>query len=123
MPLHFEPRLPNYHIDKDDLDIAFNEMFKDLDTDEQNILSKKAAQMSIFLKSPERIKTIVSDIVKHFDNHLLPSGMKAMIVTPDRHACIQYKNEIDKLKPSNASKVVISTSLMMNLNLKKMEYG
>ena len=119
LPLHFEPRLPNYHIDKDDLDIAFNEMFKDLDTDEQNILSKKAAQMSIFLKSPERIKTIVSDIVKHFDNHLLPSGMKAMIVTPDRHACIQYKNEIDKLKPSNASKVVISTSPNDEFEFKK----
>ena len=30
LPLHFEPRLPDYHIDKDELDIAFKEMANDL---------------------------------------------------------------------------------------------
>jgi type I restriction enzyme R subunit len=30
LPLHFEPRLPNYHIDKESLDIAFKEMANDL---------------------------------------------------------------------------------------------
>jgi type I restriction enzyme R subunit len=33
-----------------------------------------------------------------------------MIVTPDRHACIQYKEELDKFLPFAASKVVISTN-------------
>ena len=33
-----------------------------------------------------------------------------MIVTPDRHACELYKNELDKLMPADASRVVISTS-------------
>ena len=37
-------------------------------------------------------------------------GFKAMIVTPDRYACIQYKEELDKLMPENSSRVVISTS-------------
>lgn len=110
LPLHFEPRLPNYHIDKENLDIAFKEMANDLSEDDRNKLSQKAANMSVFLKSPERIKTIVQDIVKHFQAHVEPEGLKAMIVTPDREACILYKDELDKLLPTDASDVVISTS-------------
>jgi type I restriction enzyme R subunit len=33
-----------------------------------------------------------------------------MIVTPDRHGCVQYKEELDKYFPEEASTVVISTS-------------
>jgi len=110
LPLHFEPRLPNYHIDKEELDIAFREMANDLSEDDQNKLSKKAAKMAVFLKSPERVRQIVQDIVAHFTKHVEPEGFKAMIVTPDRFACIQYKGELDKLLPAEASRVVISTS-------------
>lgn len=109
-PLHFEPRLPNYHIDKESLDVAFKEMAGDLSDEDRNKLSQKAANMSVFLKSPERVRTIVADIVEHFKAHVEPEGFKAMIVTPDRYACIQYKEELDKLMPAEASKVVISTS-------------
>ena len=55
-------------------------------------LSKKAAKMSAFLKSPERVQTIVTDIAKHFQEKVEPHGFKAMIVTPDRQACVQYKD-------------------------------
>lgn len=110
LPLHFEPRLPNYHIDKENLDIAFKEMANDLSEDDRNKLSQKAANMSVFLKSPERVKTIVQDIAKHYKSHVEPEGLKAMIVTPDRLACILYKDELDKSFPAEASEVVISTS-------------
>lgn len=109
-PLHFEPRLPNYHIRKEDLDVAFKELTADLDEADRNKLSQKAASMSVFLKSPERVSTIVKDIVSHYQAHVEPEGFKAMIVTPDRYACIQYKEELDKLLPTEASTVVISTS-------------
>ena len=66
--------------------------------------------MSAFLKSPERIKTIVGDIAKHFQEKVAPHGFKAMIVTPDRHACAEYKEVLDTLLGEDASAVVISTS-------------
>tara|TARA_B100000674_G_scaffold422699_1_gene374964 strand:- start:708 stop:3686 length:2979 start_codon:yes stop_codon:yes gene_type:complete len=110
LPLHFEPRLPNYHIDKNALNTAFKEMANDLSEADRNKLSQKAAKMSIFLKSPKRIKTIVKDIVQHYKQQVAPEGFKAMIVTPDRTACIQYKEVLDELMPENSSKVVISTS-------------
>jgi type I restriction enzyme R subunit len=119
LPLHFEPRLPNYHIDKESLDVAFKEMANDLSEEDRNKLSQKAAKMTVFLKSPERVKTIVADIVEHFKSHVEPEGLKAMIVTPDRYACIQYKEELDKLLDSVASKVVISTSANDDFDFKQ----
>lgn len=119
LPLHFEPRLPDYHIDKDNLDIAFNELANDLSEEDRNKLSQKAAKMSVFLKSPDRIRTIVNDIVEHFRNHVEPEGLKAMIVTPDRFACILYKEELDKTLSSEASAVVISSSANDDYNFKQ----
>jgi len=120
LPLHFEPRLPNYHIDKESLDAAFKEMANDLSEDDRNTLSKKAAKMSVFLKSPERVRTIVEDIVLHYQKHVEPEGFKAMIVTPDRLACVQYKEEVDKLLPAEASAVVMSTSASDDLEFKQL---
>lgn len=111
-PLHFEPRLVDVHVDKETIDKAFKE-FKDeaaLTDEEADALNKKSAKMAAFLKSPERVAKIVEDIAKHFNEKVAPHGYKAMIVTPDRYACVQYKEELDKYFLTEASKVVISTS-------------
>ena len=111
-PLHFEPRLVDVHVDKETLDKAFEE-FKEsaaLSDEEADALNRRSAKMAIFLKSPERIAKIVGDIALHFREKVEPHGLKAMIVTPDRYACVQYKEELDKYFPVEASEVVISTS-------------
>lgn len=118
-PLHFEPRLPDYHIKKEDLDVAFKELTVDLSEADRNKLSQKAASMSVFLKAPQRVNAIVKDITEHFKAHVEPEGFKAMIVTPDRYACIQYKAELDKLLPSEATEVVISTSASDDADFKE----
>ncbi len=112
LPLHFEPRLVDVHVDKEALDKAFEE-FKEsaaLTDEEADELNKKSAKMSAFLKSPERVEKIVKDIADHFKAKVAPHGFKALIVTPDRHACVQYKQELDKYFPEDASRVVISTT-------------
>lgn len=112
LPLHFEPRLVDVHVDKDTIDKAFEE-FKEnaaLSDEEADALNKKSAKMAAFLKSPERVAKIVEDIANHFKEKVEPHGFKAMIVTPDRHACVQYKEELDKHLPIEYSKVVISTT-------------
>ena len=111
LPLHFEPRLVDVHVDKEALDKAFKD-FKDsaaLTDEEADALNQKSAKMSAFLKSPERVEKIVEDIAIHFMDKVEPHGFKAMIVTPDRYACVQYKEELDKHFDEAASKVVIST--------------
>lgn len=121
LPLHFEPRLVDVHVDKESLDKAFDE-FKEssaLSDEEADALNQKSAKMSTFLKSPARVEKIVKDIVSHYTGKVEPQGFKAMVVTPDRHACVQYKEELDKHLPEEASTVVISTTANDDLEFKK----
>lgn len=112
LPLHFEPRLVDVHVDKESIDRAFAEFTEGaaLTDEEADALNQRSAKMASFLKSPERVAKIVADIAVHFKEKVDPQGFKAMIVTPDRFACVQYKEELDKHFPAEASRVVISTS-------------
>ena len=112
LPLHFEPRLVDVHVDKETIDKLFED-FKEaaaLSDEEADALNRKSAKMAAFLKSPERVAKIVEDIALHFKEKVDPHGFKAMIVTPDRYGCVQYKEELDKHFPEEASMVIISTS-------------
>jgi len=108
LPLHFEPRLLDIHVDKELIDAEFAQMTETLSEEQKALLVQKAAQMSAFLKSPDRVRKIVEDIVQHFHEKIEPQGFKAQIVCPDRFACEQYKQELDKLIPPEESVVVIS---------------
>lgn len=121
LPLHFEPRLVDVHVDKDTIDKAFKEFQESaaLTDEEADALNQKSAKMAAFLKSPERVSKIVEDIAKHFNKKVAPHGFKAMIVAPDRFACVQYKEELDKFFPTEASKVVISTSANDDIEFKQ----
>lgn len=122
LPLHFEPRLVDVHVDKEAIDKAFAEL-KDaaaLTDEEADALNQKSAKMAAFLKSPERVSKIVDDIAVHFSEKVAPQGFKAMIVTPDRYACVQYKLELDKHFPTEASRVVISTTANDDFDFKKL---
>lgn len=112
LPLHFEPRLVDVHVDKENLDEQFKQLTEAaaLSDEEADALSKKAAKMSAFLKSPERVQVIVEDIAEHFKEKVDPHGFKAMVVTPDRFGCVEYKERLDALLGEDASAVVISTS-------------
>ncbi|MDZ8117391.1 type I restriction endonuclease subunit R [Pontiella agarivorans] len=121
LPLHFEPRLVDVHVDTEALDKAFAEFKEEaaLTDEEADALNRKSAKMSAFLKAPERVTRIVKDIAVHFTEKVAPHGLKAMIVTPDRFACVQYKEELDKHFPTEASRVVISTSANDALEFKQ----
>lgn len=120
-PLHFEPRLVDVHVDKETIDKAFKEFKEEaaLTDEEADALNKKSAKMAAFLKSPERVAKIVKDIADHFNEKVLPHGYKAMIVTPDRYACVLYKEELNNYFPTEASKVVISTSANDDFDFKQ----
>ncbi|MDC3024571.1 HsdR family type I site-specific deoxyribonuclease [Alphaproteobacteria bacterium] len=112
LKLHFEPRLLDLHVDYKSLEIAMKDFTESsaLSDEEADKLNQKSVQLNTFLKAPERVSAIVKDIDNHFREKVDPQGFKAMIVTPDRISCCQYKAELDKYYSADASKVVISTS-------------
>ncbi len=110
LPLHFEPRLVELHIDKDAIDAAYADLTGGLSDLDRETLSKAAAKMAVLVKVPDRIEKICADIASHFQEKVRPNGFKAMVVTFDQESCLLYKAQLDRYLPPEASDIVISVS-------------
>jgi len=110
LPLHFEPRLIELHIDKPAIDQAYAELTGGLSDLDREYLAKTAARLTVLIKVPERVQRICADIAQHFLAHVQPNGFKAMLVTFDQESCLLYKAALDQHLPAEASEVVISVS-------------
>ncbi|MDF1597092.1 MAG: type I restriction endonuclease subunit R [Acidimicrobiia bacterium] len=110
MPLHFEPRLVELHIDKDAIDEAFKELTGGLSDLDREQLARTAAQMAVLVKAPDRVQRICADIAKHYQDKVEPNGFGAQVVTFDREACMLYKRALDEYLPSEVSDVVMTVN-------------
>jgi len=110
LPLHFEPRLVELHIDKAAIDEAYTELTGELSDLDRDQLGKAAAKMKVLVKVPERIQAICADVAHHYLEKVRPNGFKAMLVTFDQESCLLYKEALDKHLPPEASDIVISVS-------------
>ena len=110
LPLHFEPRLSEIHIDEDGINAAFDELAEQNELTERDkiTLTRKAASIEVLIKAQERIRQIAGDIVEHFTAKVDPEGFKAQVVVYDKPTCVAYKAELDKLLPAEASTIVMS---------------
>ncbi len=110
LPLHFEPRLLELHIDKAAIDQAYASLTGELsDLDREN-LTRMASRMAVLVKAPERIEAVCADIAHHFQDKVAPNGFKGMVVTFDQESCLLYKAALDRYLPAEASDIVISVS-------------
>jgi type I restriction enzyme R subunit len=110
LPLHFEPRLSEIHLDEDAINAAFEELadrYRLSETDKIT-LSKNAASIEALIKTPERIGKIATDIAEHFQSKVEPQGLKAQVVVYDKPTCVAYKAELDGLLGPDVSTVVMS---------------
>lgn len=114
LPLHFEPRLVHLHIEKDALNEAFAELTGHLSEEEYSKVTRQAAKIGVLVKSPERIRAVVKDIVAHYQANVEPNGFKAQVVCYDRDACARYKAAMNELLPEEASAVVMTVSTSEN---------
>ena len=105
-PLHFEPRLPELHIDRAAIDAEYQELTGALSDLDREQLSKTAARTAVLLKTPERVERICADIATHFQEKVAPNGFGAQVVTYDRESCVLYKRALDRVLPAEMSDVV-----------------
>ena len=110
MPLHFEPRLLELHIDKEAIDEAFKELTGGLSDLDREQLAKTAAKMAVLVKSPERIQRICADIARHYQEKVDPKGFGAQVVTFDRESCLLYKQALDEYLPAEVSDIVMTVN-------------
>ena len=110
LPLHFEPRLIDLHIDKAAIDEAYAELTGGLSDLDRETLARAASRMAVLVKAPDRVQKICADITRHFQDNVAPNGFKGMVVTFDQESCLLYKGAIDQHLPPEASEIVISVS-------------
>lgn len=110
MPLHFEPRLLELHIDKEAIDQAFRELTGSLSDLDRDRLAQTAAKMAVLVKAPERIQRICADIATHYQEKIAPNGFGAQVVTFDRQSCVLYKKALDEHLPPEMSDVVMTVN-------------
>ncbi len=95
-------------MDQKAIDEAYANLTGHLTEQDQANLARQAARMAVLVKSTERVRRIVSDIVEHYQEKVEPNGFKAMIVTFDREACALYKKALDEILRPEASEIVMS---------------
>src|ERR1700736_6160789 len=80
LPLHFEAPEVRLKIDKTAIDEAYKQITGELSEQDRDDLAKRAAKMAVLVKNPERIRAVVTHIVKHFQTKVEPNGFKAQAV-------------------------------------------
>ena len=104
----YEGREAKLKVTGDSLDALFDEYFGDKTKEEQAAIKKKFGTAQAILEAPQRIRRVCIDILKHYREHILPNGFKAMIVTSSRYAAVLYKQMLDSLENAPESAVIIS---------------
>lgn len=99
VPVHVETRLVDFHLDRQALDEAFDQMAdeEELTDEEREFLAGKAAHVKTILLNPDRIAAVCKDILDHFEAKIAPTGMKAQVVAFDRELVVAYKTELERL--------------------------
>lgn len=112
LPLNFEPRLSEMHLDEKAIDEAFNELTGDneLTEGDRARLSQQASSLEVLIKAPHRVSQVAADIAEHFKTHAQPQGFKAQVVVYDKETCVAYKEELDKFFPTETSTIVMSSA-------------
>ncbi len=100
IPIDFEPRLVELHINQEELEKEYRRLLENEGIGYQDkdgiILTKEAAKFGHLVKSQERIQRICQDIANHFKQYVEPTGFKGQVVVYDRESCDLYKQELDK---------------------------
>ncbi len=109
VPIFYESRLPDVHIDGSSLDALFDRVFRDYPPEEQEAIKKRYANLNSIIRSPQRIEQICMDVIQHFETHIQPNGFKAQIVAIDRATAVLYQETLIRLQAPESA-VIVSAS-------------
>lgn len=122
LPLYYnlapnEMLVPHEILEKEFLSLAEAEGIADID--ELNKILERAVNLKNFLKGRERVQKVARFVATHYQENVEPLGYKAFLVGVDREACAFYKEELDKVLPSEYSEIVFTGNNNDQPHLKK----
>ena len=73
-----------------DLDQLFEDMFGEKSPEELEAIKRKYATKGKVLEAPKLIEAKARDMLRHYVQNILPSGLKAQVVAYSRQAAVRY---------------------------------
>ncbi|MBT2663932.1 type I restriction endonuclease subunit R [Bacillus sp. ISL-4] len=107
VPIFYEARMVDLHVQGDSLDELFERQFREYKEEDRERIKKKYVTEEAITSSRKRIKRIVLDMIEHYETHIQPNGFKAQVVAISREAAVMYKEMLDELS-NYESRVIIS---------------
>jgi type I restriction enzyme R subunit len=97
VPVYYQGRLTNWHLEGKEIDIVFDQYFSNESDEVVETLKNRGVTKGDLARFRPRIAQIALDLWTHFRTHVQPDGFKAQVVAIDRPACVVYKQELDRV--------------------------
>ncbi len=92
VPILYEGRTADGAVaDGRDLDQLFEDFFRDHSQEQLEAIKRKYATRGSILEAPKLIEAKARDMLRHYVEHILPSGLKAQVVVCSRRAAVGYR--------------------------------
>ena len=97
VPIYYTGReLEDLKIEGRSLDALYDRALTEYTPNERERIKAKFSKFEVVAGAPSRIREIASDIMEHFDSHLLENGFKAQLVAVNRHAAVEYQENFER---------------------------
>ncbi|WP_163536358.1 type I restriction endonuclease subunit R [Gracilibacillus sp. YIM 98692] len=106
VPIFYEARLIDLHVQGETIDTLFDRFFRDYSDEDKERIKQKYVTEEALTASPKRLKNVVLDVIDHFEQHIQPNGFKAQIVTVSREAAVAYKKLMDELSDYESAVII-----------------
>ncbi len=108
VPLLYEGRFVPAKIDKEQIDLWFENQTKNLNKKQKEELKRRFASVECIESADQIIKMIAYDISKHYEKNWKGTGFKAQLVTSSKKNALKYKYYLDAFNIVS-SEVLISS--------------
>ncbi len=99
VPILYEGRTAEGAVaDSRDLDQLFEDMFRDRSEEELEAIKRKYGTKGSVLEAVRMIEAKAHDILRHYVENVLPSGLKAQVVAYSREAAVRYQAAFERAR-------------------------
>lgn len=109
VPILYEPRMAELHVEGQSIDKLFDRTFATYSREERERIKARYATKSALAEVKERIRVIALDLVEHYEARIRPNGFKAQVVACSREAAVAYGEALRELLPEGLESAVIIT--------------
>ncbi|WP_035712283.1 type I restriction endonuclease subunit R, partial [Salibacterium aidingense] len=84
VPIFYEARLIDLHVQGETIDSLFDRFFRDYSDEDKERIKQKYVTEEAITASSKRLKTVVLDMIDHYEQYIKPNGFKGQIGSMSR---------------------------------------